>query len=227
MIQLSTGKRINTAADNPASIALSSRLTSEIRGLNQAIRNANDGISMLQTADGAAQSIINMLQKMRELMVQKTNDTNNTNDRVYLDSEISSLKTELSRTRNSTQWNGSNLIDGTGGDGSGNFALNVGFGALPTASVNIQLNFPDIETSSTPTQAQAFVGDATNYQYFAADGKNWTQAQAAANAMTRNGRAGYLANITSQEELNFIETNVIPGGAASEFPFAVGRRVPA
>ena len=88
MQQLSTGKRINSAADDAAGLAISNKMTSQIRGLNQAIRNANDGISMLQTAEGATQEITNMLQRMRELAIQASNDTYSADDRAALDTEI-------------------------------------------------------------------------------------------------------------------------------------------
>ena len=88
MQQLSTGKRINNAVDDVAGMAISTRLTSQIRGLNQAVRNTNDGISLIQTAEGATEQVTNMLQRMRELAVQASNDTNNTSDRVYLNLEF-------------------------------------------------------------------------------------------------------------------------------------------
>ena len=225
MTQLSTGKLINSAADDPAGLAISTNLISQIRRLNQSIRNTNDGIAMLQTADGAAKSVIDMLQRMRELMVQKTNDTNNNNDKIFLDSEISNLRAGLSNVRNTTEWNGSNLVDGTGGDGYGNYSFKTGLEARSINYLKIQLNFPDINAASTQPQTTPFSGNLANYQYFVADGKNWSQAQAAANAMSRNGKIGYLANITSQEELDFIETYVIPGGATSDSVFTGGHLV--
>ena len=88
MQQLSTGKRINSAVDDVAGMAISTRLTSQIRGLNQAVRNSNDGVSLIQTAEGATEQVTNMLQRMRELAVQASNDTNNSSDRSYLDLEF-------------------------------------------------------------------------------------------------------------------------------------------
>ena len=95
MEQLSTGKRINSAADDAAGNAIASKMTAQIRGLNQAVRNANDGISMVQTAEGATQEITNMLQRMRELAVQSANATNSTGDRANLDSEFQQLGAEF------------------------------------------------------------------------------------------------------------------------------------
>jgi flagellin len=130
MQQLSTGKRINNAVDDVAGLAISTRLTSQIRGLNQAVRNANDGISLVQTAEGATEQITNMLQRMRELAVQASNDTNNTADRGFLNGEFQQLKSEINRVAQNTQWNGSNILDGTGGINSdGSFAFQVGANA--------------------------------------------------------------------------------------------------
>ena len=100
--QLSTGKRINNSVDDVAGMAISTRLTSQIRGLNQAVRNANDGISLIQTAEGATEQVTNMLQRMRELAVQSSNDTNNSNDRSFLDKELQQLKLEINRIASTT-----------------------------------------------------------------------------------------------------------------------------
>jgi flagellin len=129
MEQLSTGKRINSAKDDAAGLAISSRMTSQIRGLDQAVRNGNDGISMLQTAEGALIEVTNMLQRMRELSVQSANDTYAPQDRGYLDQEFQQLKDEVHRISRATQWNGMNILDGSfeGDEGvSGKFAFQVG-----------------------------------------------------------------------------------------------------
>ena len=111
MQQLSTGKRINTAADDAAGLAISNRMTSQIRGLDQAVRNANDGISMLQTTEGALTEVTNMLQRMRELAVQSANATNTSVDRGFLQLEHAELQAEITRIANSTQWNGMNITN--------------------------------------------------------------------------------------------------------------------
>jgi flagellin len=113
MEALSTGKRINKAGDDAAGLAISEKMTSQVRGLNQAVRNANDAISMIQTAEGALVEVTNMLQRMRELSVQASNDTNTTDDRSYLNMEYQSLKNEINRVVKNTQWNGMNLLDGS------------------------------------------------------------------------------------------------------------------
>ena len=113
MQQLSTGKRINSAKDDAAGLAITSRMTAQIRGLDQAIRNGNDSISMLQTTEGAMIEMTNMLQRMRELSIQSANDTYTQDDRNYLDLEFQQLKTEINRITRDTQWNGMDVLNGT------------------------------------------------------------------------------------------------------------------
>lgn len=113
MERLSSGLRINSAKDDAAGLAISDRMTSQIRGLNQATRNANDGISLSQTAEGAMQESTNILQRVRELAVQSANATNSAADRAALQSEVNQLKSEMNRIANSTTFNGLKIIDGT------------------------------------------------------------------------------------------------------------------
>ena len=110
MEQLSTGKRINSASDDAAGLSIASKMTSQIRGLNQAIRNANDGISMMQTAEGALSEVTNMLQRMRELSVQTANGTNTTADKSALQAEFEQLQAEITRVANNTEWNGTAIL---------------------------------------------------------------------------------------------------------------------
>lgn len=113
MQRLSSGLRINSAKDDAAGLAISDRMTSQIRGLNQAARNANDGISLAQTAEGALQETTNILQRMRELAVQSANDTNSASDRSSLQAEVNQLKQEISRISETTEFNGKKLLDGS------------------------------------------------------------------------------------------------------------------
>jgi flagellin len=127
MERLSTGKRINSAADDAAGVAIASRLSSEIKGTNQAIRNAMDGQAMLDTAEGAHIEIENILQRMRELAVQAANDTNDANDRSSLQLEIDQLVSEIDRISSTTTWAGQYLLNGSGGTSSnGTFSFQVG-----------------------------------------------------------------------------------------------------
>jgi flagellin len=111
--RLSSGMRINSAKDDAAGLAISDRMTAQIRGLNQAARNANDGISLAQTADGALSSVSDNLQRIRELAVQSANATNSTSDRASLQLEVSQLQSEIDRVATQTQFNGTNLLDGS------------------------------------------------------------------------------------------------------------------
>ncbi len=113
MERLSSGLRINSAKDDAAGLAISDRMTSQIRGLNQAARNANDGISLAQTAEGAMQESTNILQRMRELSVQAANATNSAADRSALQAEVNQLKTEMNRISQSTTFNGLRILDGS------------------------------------------------------------------------------------------------------------------
>ncbi len=113
MERLSTGQRINGAKDDAAGLAISSRMTSQIRGLEVGIRNANDAISMISTADGALVEVTNMLQRMRELALQASNGTTTSSDRDYLNSEYQKLITEIDRIAQNTQWNGGSILNHT------------------------------------------------------------------------------------------------------------------
>lgn len=127
MEQLSTGKRINSAADDAAGLAISNRMTAQIRGLDQAVRNANDGISMLQTAEGALSEVTNMLQRIRELSVQAANDTYSDPDRESLQLEVIELIDEIDRIGNNTMWNGMYVFAADIGS-DGDFSIQVGVG---------------------------------------------------------------------------------------------------
>jgi len=130
--RLSSGLRINSAKDDAAGLAISSRFTSQIRGLNQAARNANDGISLAQTAEGALGEITNNLQRIRELSVQSANATNSATDRTALNAEVAQLTAEISRVASQTSFNGVNLLDGS----FTSKAFQVGADANQTISVN-------------------------------------------------------------------------------------------
>ena len=133
MQRLSSGLRINSAKDDAAGLAISNRMTSQIRGLDQAARNANDAISMAQTAEGALQESTNILQRVRELAIQSANDTNSASDRKSLQAEVNQLKSELSRIAESTTFNGKQLLDGT----LSNASFHIGSEANENISVSI------------------------------------------------------------------------------------------
>lgn len=140
MAQLSTGQRINSAADDAAGLAIGNKLGTQVKSLLQAVRNANDGISMLQTADGATKEMTTMLVRMRELAIQSANDTNDQNGRNALQTEFSQLQAQIGNTISNTSWNGMKLLDGGAGSG-GSVSFHVGSSntdsiSLPLASLN-------------------------------------------------------------------------------------------
>jgi flagellin len=136
MERLATGSRINSASDDAAGLAISSKLTAQVNGLNQAVRNGNDAIAMLQTADGAMEEVGNMLQRMRELGVQGGTGTLSSTDRTALNTEFVALRTEIERIADNTQWNGDNLLDGSAGS-FGLLTFQVGYEADQTITVNV------------------------------------------------------------------------------------------
>jgi flagellin len=136
MERLATGSRINSASDDAAGLAIASKLTAQVNGLNQAVRNGNDAISMLQTADGAMEEVGNMLQRMRELGVQGGTGTLSSTDRTALNTEFVALRTEIERIADNTQWNGDNLLDGSAGS-FGLLTFQVGYEADQTITVNV------------------------------------------------------------------------------------------
>jgi len=146
--RLSTGKRINSAADDAAGVAIASRLTSEIKGTNMAIRNAMDAQAMIDTAEGASQEVGNILQRMRELAVQSANDTNNSTDRANLQLEISQLSNEIDRIAQSTSWAGVSLLNGTagpnaladGGNKTATFDFQIGSGTSAGQMISTSVN---------------------------------------------------------------------------------------
>ena len=136
MEQLSTGKKINSAGDNASGLAITTRLTSQIKGLDTAIRNANDAMSMVNTAEGALDEITTMMQRMRELAVQSGTGTTAAADRTYLNSEFTALRSEIDRIADNTQWNGRNILDGSAGAsvGKSTVAFQVGVNQKQTIS---------------------------------------------------------------------------------------------
>ena len=139
MESLSTGSRINKASDDAAGLSIRENMTAQIKGLNAAVRNANDAISMLQTADGALNEVADMLQRMRELGTLAQNDTYSTAQRVAMNDEFTQLQSEIDRIADNTQWNNMNLLDGSGGNWGGKslFSFQVGANAGQTISVAV------------------------------------------------------------------------------------------
>jgi len=139
MERLSTGKKINTAADDAAGFAIAERMTAQIRGLNMATKNANDGLAMLAVIENATNDVTDMLQRIRELAVQAANDTNGTSDRSYLNSEVSSLLAEINRVATQTVYNNKTVLDGS-------LTGNIQVGT--EAGQDISFSIADIQTGS-------------------------------------------------------------------------------
>jgi flagellin len=171
MARLSSGLRINQAADDAAGLAISEKLRASLRGLAQAQRNANDGISMLQTAEGALNEVSDMLIRMRELGVQSANGTLGTSERTALNTEFSQLRSEINRIANVTEFAGLKLLDGSASAG---FTFQVGTGSTSNdkiavtladahiGALNASLSTASIQTASSAGSALGFIDSALN-----------------------------------------------------------------
>ena len=174
MEQLSTGKRINSAKDDAAGMAISSRMTAQIRGLDQAVRNSNDGISLLQTADGAMEEVSNMLQRMRELKVQHSTGTNGANDLTALSSEFDELVLEITRINDETTWNGNAVFSDTdldiqvGANDGNKITVKIDAIALDTADIDDVLTDIDGDIDTINDQ-RAYLGAKINRLTYAAN----------------------------------------------------------
>ncbi len=208
MQRLTTGLRINSAKDDAAGLAIADRMTAQIKGLNQAVRNANDGISLTQTAEGALQESTDLLQRMREMAVQSANDTNSASDRVALQKEVGQLQQELNRIGNTTAFNGKNVLDGTF---SGKFQV----GANQDQTISVALG----STRAT---------DIGSYQYKVTTGKI-TEAKAGtannvkAGAIKIDGATAYTAAAGDSAKLvaqGINATSATTGVTASATTFA-------
>lgn len=183
MEALSSGKRINSAAEDAAGLTISTRMEAQVRGLNQAINNAQDGISMVDTAEGAMEEISNMLQRMRELALQAANGTNTDQDRTNINAEATQLKTEIDRIVGTTTFNGMKLLDGsyTAQD------LQIGVNAQETMSISVgNMGTTSLGTSSTSALTSAATSNSAQ----------GTAATKTVSQMAFNGNDSYTFNLT-------------------------------
>jgi len=155
MERLSSGQRINSAADDAAGLSIASRMTAQITGIRAAIKNANDGISLMDTAEGAMAEVTNMLQRMRELALQSANDTNSANDRAASQAEIDALSVEIDRIANTTTFNGIKILDGSDSNG---IALQVGASTDTAATITVTIG--DLAAASLNTGTGAGVSSS-------------------------------------------------------------------
>ena len=155
MERLSTGLRINSASDDAAGLAIAARMRSQVEGLEQAARNANDGISMIQVAEGAYVEVSNMLSRMKEMAVQAASGTYSNTDRAALNLEFSQLQSELQRIAGNTQWNGFNILDGSAGGSSSSVNFQVGAGSGQTMTAAFNTLYKSVATSTAATLTRA------------------------------------------------------------------------
>jgi flagellin len=200
--RLSSGLRINSAKDDAAGLAITERMTSQIRGLNQASRNANDGISLAQTAEGSLQEAGNLLQRMRELSIQSANSTNSASDRSALQSEVNQLKQELERISSTTSFNGKKLLDGSvqqdqfqvGADANQTIQLSIK-DARSTAIGSYKVTTSvDTAVATNGIQANNGLEAASRRGFVTADGAQVGRVQAAG---TTNGYAATTLTVTN------------------------------
>ena len=212
MEQLSTGNRINSAKDDAAGMAIGQSMTSQVRGLNQAVRNLNDGVNLLQTAEGALNETTNMLQRMRELAVQAASGTYSTTQRSYLQTEFLALNSQIDKVASETTWNGYTVLTGTtGGTTTGTFSFQSGqtsgqtidvvmggmtlsaLGMTTTASIGLALSsaasasaaIATIDSAiNTVNSQRATIGAAVNRMTYAADNMTNISANVSASRST-------------------------------------------
>ena len=217
--RLSSGLRINSAKDDAAGLAISDRMTSQVRGLDQARRNANDGVSLAQTAEGALATAGDMLQRIRELSVQSANATNSVTDRAALQSEANQLTSELDRLATTTQFNGQNLLDGT--FGSVNFQVGANANQTITATTgNFRTAaYGNYRIGASAASTSGGFGDLTNGSAVNAIGSSAAEAsRIQGGTFTINGSAGTASvdvkqgdtakNVASLINARFGTTNV-------------------
>jgi len=201
MQQLATGSRINAAKDDAAGLSITQNMTSQIRGLNQAVRNVNDGINLLQTADGALVETAGMLQRMRELAVQSSNGVNSGSQRGYLDKEFKSLQEEINRIAANTGWNNMTLVNGSGAAATTamTFVFQAGIASGQTISINIE----PMNTSALGVAATTSSGISI---------ANFTAAQAAITAIDvaiENVSLGRSAMGATMNQLSYSADNMV------------------
>ena len=200
MRQLSTGSRVNTAADDAAGMAIGQTMTAQVKGLNQAVRNVNDGINMMQTAEGALGETSNMLQRMRELAVQSANGTYSTTQRGYLQTEFEALSAQIGKIASDTKWNDQSLLGAAatftfqaGKDSGQTVAVAVGamtlaglnLTTLISVGVNASASLASLDAAiGTVNSQRATIGAGINQMTYAVDNLSNVSANVAASRST-------------------------------------------
>ena len=194
MEQLSTGSKINSASDDAAGLAMASKFTAQIKGLDMAVKNANDAVSMLSTAEGALDEVTNMLQRLRELAVQASNGTVTAEDRDYIDLEYQALNKEISRVANNTQWNGETILNGSAGSQGENSANES------MVTFQVSANFKSVVFEATnvlPTGVSALYSDGTTASVEAEAARGQVDHTAVTDIASVQGALGAGWSITS------------------------------
>jgi len=196
MERLSSGKRINNAKDDAAGLAIASKMTSQIRGMNQAIRNSNDGISYAQTAEGALGEVTNMLQRIRELAVQSANGTYGTSDRTNLNSEVTELKSQITNILATTEFNGTRIFNSGSGSGytaaAGSVSIQTGTNSADKVSISFSA-LSDL-ASATAVDTVANAGTAMSNVDTALTNVNATRAKLGAAQSRLESTVNNLSN---------------------------------
>ncbi|WP_206238690.1 flagellin N-terminal helical domain-containing protein [Novosphingobium terrae] len=158
MTRLSTGLRINSASDDAAGLAIATSMTSQINGMNQGIKNANDGISLAQTAEGSLTEVTNMLQRIRELAVQSSSGTYSSTDRDQMQQEVTSLTGQISNIITSTKFNGVNLFSSSAGASGSGVSFNIQAGANNLTTDQVKITASDFDSSQFGTASASYTG---------------------------------------------------------------------
>ncbi len=217
--RLSTGLRINSAKDDAAGLAISTRFTTQINGLNQAVRNANDGISLAQTGEAALDEMTNNLQRIRELSVQSANATNSASDRAALDAEVQQRLAEIDRIGSQTSFNGRKILDGSFGSATFQVGSNVGETISLDLSASTRLSSLGSTASSTSDSlgTEPVAGSYTTGQLSSLDFSAFTGGTAVTSALTdTNYAAGASADTTFTVDGNAVTLNGTTGYADSD-----------
>jgi flagellin len=194
MAQLSTGARINNAGDDAAGLAISVTMTSQIKGLEQAVRNSNDGISIAQTADGALAEITNMVQRMRELAVQSTNGAISNTERKYLDTEFQAIEAAILKIGTSTEFNGTAILAGSAGAKNITDASGATIATVTTATVSSLVTALNGDTVSTAAGAATALAGADTALAALASSRAGLGASMNTLAFVADNQANELAN---------------------------------
>jgi flagellin len=215
MERLSTGSRVNSASDDAAGLAQISKMDAQVTGLNQAVRNANDAIAMIQTADGATIEIDSMLQRMREIAVQSLNQTNTDTDLSNLNKEFANLATEIDRVVDTTEYNDTLILDGSGGTGTnGTFTFNIGSNASQTVNVAFSdFNLTEGSTAGTAgvdtvTITQAILDTYASTDHLLVTNKDGDVLTIDANAIAAGSDGTDLSDVTLEELIEVLDAEM-------------------